>query len=74
MIGAEGVLEARVACAGIDEIRETQLPDVAQSLECRRVDELQRNAVDTDVVPERIAEYLVGHGIRENRDDRTIGR
>ena len=55
VIGAERVLEARVRGAGIDEIREAELPDVSQALKNRRVDELQGERVDTNVVPERVA-------------------
>ena len=55
MIRAERVLEARVRGAGIDEVREPELPHVAQPLEHGRVDELERQRVDTDVVPERVA-------------------
>ena len=64
MVCAEGVLEARVARAGIHEIREAELSNVAQPLERARVDEAQRERIDADVVPERIADDLVCHAQR----------
>ena len=39
-------------------MRETELPDVAQALERRRIDEAHRGVVDPDVVPERVADDL----------------
>ena len=61
MVRTERVLEARVSGAGVDEIRESELADVAQPLERTRVDQPERQRVDADVVPERIANDLVGH-------------
>ena len=52
MIRAERVLETRMRPSGIDEIRQTELPDVPQPLKHRRVDEAKRQTIDTDVIPE----------------------
>ena len=56
MIRADGVLEPRVRRAGVDEVREPELPDVPQPLEGGCVDEAKRNVIDADVVPERVAD------------------
>ena len=47
--------------AGVDEICETKLPDVPESLKDFRVDELESQLIDTDVIPERIAQCLESH-------------
>ena len=58
MVGTERVLETRVRCARIDEICPTQLSDVAEALEDFGVDEPQRQLVDTNVVPDGVAQNL----------------
>ncbi|MBW8768155.1 MAG: hypothetical protein JF589_00190 [Gemmatimonadetes bacterium] len=70
VVRAEGVLEARVARAGIDEVGQPELAHVAQSLEGARVDEPQRERIDADVVPERIANDLERHARKVARGDR----
>jgi len=55
------MLEARVRGAGIDEEGETELADVAESLKGRRVDQLEGERVETDVVPEWVADDFHGH-------------
>jgi hypothetical protein len=54
MVGAECVLEAGVGGPGVDEVGEAELPDVAQALHGIRVEQSQRERLDTDVIPERI--------------------
>ena len=61
MICAERVLEARVGRAGIYEVRETELPHIAQALKNFGVDELERQLVDPDVVPQRVAQSFESH-------------
>ncbi len=58
MMGAERVLEARVSGAGINEVGPAELPDVAQPLKNFGVDELQRQLVDADVIPDGVAQDL----------------
>jgi hypothetical protein len=57
MVGAEGVLEARVSGARVDEIRQPELPNVSESLKNGRVDELQGERGDPAVVPEGLPNY-----------------
>src|SRR5258708_7439364 len=61
-VRAERVFKARVACARVDEEGEPQLPHVAQALERRRVDEPQREWIDADVVPQRVADDFQAFG------------
>ena len=56
MIGAERVLETRMARARVHKERESKLSYIAQSLERRCVDESQRQRFNADVVPERVAD------------------
>ena len=58
MIGAEGVLEAGVGGPGVDEVGEAKLSDVAQALHGIRVEQSQRERLDTDVIPKRIPDDL----------------
>jgi hypothetical protein len=51
VIGAEGVLKARVGRAGVDEVGEAELADIAQALHGIRVEQPQGERLDTDVVP-----------------------
>lgn len=64
VIRAERVLEARVSRAGINEISESELPDVAQPLKNLCVDEPKSQLVDADVVPEWVAQNLEFHARR----------
>ena len=61
VVGSEGMLEPRVRGAGIDEEGEPQLPHVAQALERRRVDQLEAERIEPNVVPERVANDFDGH-------------
>ena len=54
VVGAKRMLEPRVCRARVYEVGEAELPNVSQSLENRRVDELKGQRVDTNVVPEWI--------------------
>lgn len=58
MIGPERVLEARVGSAGINQESKAELADVSQTLKYFVVDEPNRKLVDTNVIPERVAERL----------------
>jgi hypothetical protein len=58
MVRAEGVLEPRVRRTRINEIRPAKLPNVAQALKDFGVDELQCQLVDSDVVPDGVAQDL----------------
>ena len=62
VVRAERVLEARMRGAGIDEKREAELANVAQPLERRRIDQLEGERIEPDVVPERVADDFDGHG------------
>ncbi|MNC97019.1 hypothetical protein D3C83_145460 [compost metagenome] len=68
MIRAKRVLEAGVTGARIYEKGQAQLPHVPQPLERRRVDEAQREGLDPDVVPERVADDL--HFVRVGDESR----
>ena len=65
MISAQSVLEPSVGGAGIDEERVTELADVSQSLYGRCVENRERLGLEADVVPERVANDLVG-GTRDS--------
>ena len=62
VVGAEGVLEAGVGGAGVDQEGMAELPDIAQPLHRRGIENVQRRRVKPDVVPERVADdFVVGH-------------
>ena len=58
MVCPERVLEPGVCGAGVHEECVTELPDVPQTLERRRIDDGQRLGLEADVVPERVANDL----------------
>ena len=58
VVDAEGMLEAGVAGAGVDEVDEAELADGAQPLEVLGVDEGQQRARHVDVAPDRIPDGL----------------
>ena len=62
MIGAESVLKTRMGCAWINEISPAELPDVAKALKNLGVDKIERQLVDSNVVPYRVAQNLESHG------------
>ncbi len=60
---AQGMLEAVVHRAGIDQIDEAELADVAQALHPRMIDDLALNLIDDDGAVDRIADLVGGrHG------------
>src|SRR5258706_3237941 len=61
MMGAERVLEPRVGRARIDEVRPPELPHVPKALKDFGVDERERQLVDSNVVPDRVAQNLEAH-------------
>src|SRR5688572_14798245 len=61
MVCPQRVLESSVGGAGIYEIGPAKLPDVPKSLDDVRVDESERELVDSDVVPDGVAQYLGAH-------------
>src|SRR2546423_2688649 len=62
MMCAERVLESRMGRAGVDEIGPAQLSNVTQALKDFGIDELEGELVDSDVVPDRVAQNLEAHG------------
>jgi hypothetical protein len=63
--GAQRMVEARVQRAGIHQMREPELLDVAQALEPRMVDEAQQQRVrHGDETVDGVVEDLGGHGLR----------
>jgi hypothetical protein len=56
MPSPERVFEPRMRGAGIDEKGQPQLPHIPQALHHGRFEERQRQGVEADVVPERIAQ------------------
>lgn len=58
VVGAECVLESRVGRAGVDEVSPTELANVSEPLKDFGVDERERQLVDTNVVPDRVAQNL----------------
>jgi hypothetical protein len=58
MVGAECVLEPSMGGAWIDEVCPSQLPHISQALKNVGVDEVERDLIDPNVIPDRIAQYL----------------
>ena len=58
VVGAECVLEAGMGGAGVNQEGVADLADVAESLHRRACRAGQRRAVESDIVPERIADDL----------------
>src|SRR5687768_1027091 len=63
MVRPQRVLESSVGGAGIYEIGPAKLPDVPKSLDDVGVDESERELVDSDVVPDGVAQYLEAHAV-----------
>src|SRR5687767_13177082 len=61
MVRAERVLEPCVSGAGIDQIRPAKLTNVSEALDYVGVDESEGELVDSDVVPDGVAQYLEAH-------------
>ena len=55
------VLEPRMRCAGIDKESKAELANISQPLKRFAVDEPKRQLVDTNVVPEWVAEGFESH-------------
>jgi hypothetical protein len=62
VVGAERVLKAGVCGAWVDEVGPPQLPYVSETLEHLGVDEAESELVDTNVIPDGVAQYLEVHG------------
>ena len=58
MVCTQRVLKPRVRGARINEKCVTELPDVPQTLEGRRIDDRERLGLEADIVPERVANYF----------------
>src|SRR5712664_4421914 len=58
MVCAQRVLKPGVRGARVNEKRVTELSDVPQTLECRRIDDRERLGLEADVVPQRVANDL----------------
>src|SRR5216117_4242874 len=58
MVRTEGVLKPGVRGARVNDKRVAELPDIAQPLERRRVDDRERLGLEADVVPQRVANDL----------------
>ena len=56
--GPERVLEAGVIRAGVDEVCESELPDLAEALEQGRVHEREERGLDLDVPVDRVPDRL----------------
>jgi hypothetical protein len=61
MMRAERVLKARVGRAGINEVRPSELTDVPKALKDFRVDERERQLVDTNFFSDGVAQNLEAH-------------
>ena len=61
MVRSHRVLEARMSCARINEIREAKLTDVAEALKNIRVYEPECQLIHTDIVPEWVAQDFESH-------------
>ena len=72
---AKRVFKARVRRTGIDEERVAKLPHISQPLQRRRVHQCQRERIESDVVPERIAnDFHVRHPVKMRRGRPAAGR
>ena len=58
MVDSEGVLEAGVTSAGIDQMDEAELGDVAKTLKILGVYKGEKRLREVDVSPNRIADRL----------------
>jgi hypothetical protein len=61
MVRAKSVLESRVRSAGIYQVRPAKLTHVTQALENLGVYELERQLIDSNVIPDRVAQDLESH-------------
>src|SRR5215210_698241 len=70
VVGSECVLEPRVRRARVDEVCPSQLTDISQALEHVCVDKVERQLIDTNVIPDGVAQYLEVH----DRSCRVVSR
>src|SRR3954468_12325736 len=61
MMRAQGVLETRVCRAWIYQIGPAELPHVAETLKDIGINEVEGLLIDSNVVPDGIAQYLEAH-------------
>src|SRR4029077_405713 len=61
VMSAKRVLESRMRGARVDEVGPTQLAYISEALKDFGVDELERQLVDTNVVPDGVAQNLEAH-------------
>jgi hypothetical protein len=61
VIGSQGVLEPGVSRARVDQEGESQLADVPEALKGRRIDQLEAERIEPNVVPEWVANDFHGH-------------
>src|SRR5882762_5568732 len=73
MVRTERVLKPGVRGARVHEKRVTELPDVPQTLERRRIDDGERLGLEANVVPERVANYFKRRRTAQNSFGRARG-
>src|SRR6266850_620297 len=73
MVRTQRVLKAGVRSAGVNEECVTELSDVPQTLERRRIDDGERLGLEADVVPERVANYFKRRRTAQNSFGRARG-
>ncbi len=64
MVRPQRMLKTGMGGAWIHQERMPQLPHIPKPLHRRRVQHRQRGLVQPDVVPQRVADYVVVHGCR----------
>ena len=69
MLRAQGLFEAGVGGAGIDEEGVTELADITKALDRGCIERGQRHSIKRDVVPQGVADNLIvtSHGSRVAR-------
>jgi hypothetical protein len=55
------MFEPGVVCTGVDEVRKSQLPDIAQPLERGGVEEIERIVLDLNIAMDRVLDDLHRH-------------
>jgi hypothetical protein len=67
VVRPKGVLESGVGGAGINEVRPAELADVPEALKDIGVEKGERQLVDSNVVPDGVAQDLETHGLAPSR-------